>query len=102
MDTDAIPISMEELAEAAGRYFRHAEVRDIPSKLWLDAYVHASQVYLRACFDDRLIEASQVRLEALAAALGDAHGLSIVAVAYPQDHEWSEIEQRARELNAVL
>lgn len=103
MDADeAIPVSMEQLAEAAGRFFRGADVEDIPAKLWLDCYLHGAQIYLRATFDARFSDASICRLGALAISLGETHGIEIVAVAYPHDVDWSEIEERSRDLQRIL
>lgn len=100
-DDNPIPIDMAELAEVAGHYFAGAEIEDIPSKLWLDCYILGRQIYLRACFDTRLVDASIVRLSALAAALGERHKVEICPVAYLDDWSWEEIEARARALQLV-
>jgi hypothetical protein len=101
MDGNEIPITKEQVAELAGEYFRHADLADIPAKLWLDAYGPGRQVYLRAAFDAPVKTISLVRLGALAVGLGDRHGLELVAVAYEGDIDWETIEERNRALNAV-
>jgi hypothetical protein len=100
--SDEIPISREVLAETAGKYFSYADKADIPAKLWLDSYVAGRQLYLRAAFDAPVKTISLVRLGALAVALGDKHGIEIVAVAYEGDVDWDTIELRNRLLNTVV
>jgi len=95
------PISKDELAKLAGAYFLRARPEDVPAKLWLDCYWAAEQVYLRATFDTKLCNAKLVRLKALAQGLTAAYGIGVVAVAYPDDADWDEVEARADALNAV-
>jgi hypothetical protein len=37
MSTDS-PITMDQLATEAGRFFRTASLADVPAKLWVDCY----------------------------------------------------------------
>lgn len=98
------PITMEQLAQEAGKYFRTAALADVPAKLWVDCYAACDppQFYLRASFDHRVSNSSLVRLAALTASLEEHHRLALVLVAYGEDRPWEEIEQANRDLNAVL
>lgn len=102
MSTDA-PITMEQLASEAGRFFRSASLHEVPAKLWVDCYASADppQFYLRATFDRHASTASLVRLAALTAALEEKHALPLVMVAYDEDQTWEEIEEANRVLNRV-
>jgi len=99
---DAAPITKEQLAEVAGRYFLYADTQDIPEKLWLDVYVAGNQCYLRAIFSKRAGSLSFRMLSAVAKAIDRLYGTKLVAVAYTSDMTWEEIEDNNRRLNRVL
>lgn len=102
-DMKEAPISMEQLAAEAGRYFRSASLHDVPSKLWLDCYAASDppQFYLRATFDARVSIPSLIRMAALTASLEETYGLGLVMVTYGHDATWEEIEGWNQALNRV-
>lgn len=100
MDEDPT-ITKDELAAIAGRYFKSASIEDIPCRLWIDTAEALSQSYVRACFDGRPSASSLCRLASLAEALDDIYGTNLVAVAYPGDRPWDEIEAAAEALQKV-
>lgn len=97
------PITMEQLASEAGRFFASASLDEVPAKLWVDCYASAEppQFYLRATFDRPASTASLVRLAALASSLEEKHRVVLVMVAYDEDQTWEEIEEANRVLNRV-
>lgn len=96
-----IPITQEQLAEEAGRWFAGASLDDIPAKLWLDCHVATGQLYLRGTFEKGVKPITVARLTGLAVALDEIHGTELIAVAYCHDHTWEEIEALNRILNRV-
>lgn len=96
-----IPISQEQLAQEAGRWFAGATIDDIPAKLWLDCHAATGQLYLRGTFDKGVRPITIARMSGLAVALDEAHGTELIPVAYRQDHTWEEIEGWNQALNRV-
>ena len=99
---DADPITKEQLAEQAARFFLYAETDDIPEKLWIDMYVAGEQCYLRAIFSTRTTFLSLARLAGLAAAVEEVYDTPLIPVAYMTDMSWQEIEDNNRRLNQVV
>lgn len=99
---DAIPITMEQLAREAGKWFYGLTLPEVPAKLWLDAHAATGQIYLRATFDQKgMTTKARVRLQGLAVALDGLYGTELITVAYPEDHTWEEIDDMNRALNRV-
>lgn len=96
-----IPITQEQLAEEAGRWFAGASLEDIPAKLWLDCHVATGQLYLRGTFDKGVKPLTIARMAGLAVALDEIHGTDLIPVAYHHDHTWEEIEGWNQALNRV-
>lgn len=94
-------ITKEQLAELAGRYFLSADHDDVPLKLWIDTAPRLKQSYLRAIWDGAPDVASMVRLAALAEALDERFGTSLVCCVYAEDRDWAEIEAAAKALQQV-
>lgn len=97
-----IPITMEQLAQEAGRWFAGVSLPEVPAKLWLDCYAATGQIYLRATFDNggRTTKA-MLRLQGLAVSLDLLYGTELITVAYPADMEWDAIEALNLILNRV-
>lgn len=102
--SDDLPITMQQLAVTAGRFFKNASLADTPAKLWLDCYYHSrpAQLYLRATFDAKYSGGSLIRLAALKSALEAEHRVKLVAVAYADDMPWEDAEAINEQLNGVF
>lgn len=96
-----IPITQDQLAQEAGRWFSGATLDEIPAKLWLDCHAATGQLYLRGTFDKGVKPISVARMSGLAVSLDEAHGTQLIPVVYRQDHTWEEIEALNRILNRV-
>lgn len=96
-----IPITQEQLAQEAGRWFSGASLQEIPAKLWLDCHAATGQLYLRGTFDQGVKPITIARMAGLAVALDKIYGTYLIAVAYREDHTWEEIEGLNRILNRV-
>lgn len=97
----SLPITMEQLAKTASRFFLSADLRDVPAKLWVDCYWATSQVYLRATFERSYTNAGLIRLAGLKHVLEREHSVELVVVVYAKDMSWDEAELTSDRLNAV-
>jgi hypothetical protein len=98
-----IPITNQQLAEEAGRWFHGVSLPEVPAKLWLDMYAATGQIYLRATFDKggRTTRA-MLRLQGLAVSLDLRYGTELITVAYTNDMDWDAIEALSLILNRVV
>jgi len=91
-------LTQEQLATAAAAVWAD-HPSDVPDKLWVDTY--GDTPYVRAAWADGVTCLRIDRLEALQAWLSQTYAVQFVAVAYPHDHEWDEVDALSKALKLV-
>lgn len=96
-----VEITQQQLADIAGQVFIDSPIEDIPSKLWMDYWVHGDQHYLRAVFDQSASGGVYELLYETGKRIHRTHDVLPVCVAYQGDYSWDTIEDWVMRLHKV-